>query len=57
MHFKKTLCRVLCAICAISLVLPVIFSVTASAASEKRIKNYYYPTKTIRGQQLPYTSL
>ena len=57
MHFKKTLCRVLCAICAIALVLPVIFSVTASAASEKRIKNYYYPTKTIIGQQLPYNSL
>ena len=45
MKMKKTLCRVLCAVCALAMVLPVIFSVTASAASTKYIQSYYYPQR------------
>lgn len=36
---------------------PVIFSVTASAASTKYIQSYYYPTKTLIGEELPYNQL
>lgn len=57
MKMKKTLCRVLCAVCALAMVLPVIFSVTASAASTKYIQSYYYPTKTLIGEELPYNQL
>ena len=57
MKMNKTLCRVLCAVCALAMVLPVIFSVTASAASTKYIQSYYYPTKTLIGEELPYNQL